>query len=498
MKTRSMLRVPALLAPALLGCTIQPPRAPEGAAPPASVAAELLQPPPPGDAPSVSFPHIQHRRLDSGLPLYVIERHTHPLLELRLVIRSGSATDGAKPGLASLAAEMLGAGGAGRFGPLELLKRVESLGTNLEIRTGPDATTIALDVTAPLLDEALEILSAVALQPAFRPRELDLLRDREIERVNSAARGDPDWSATRVLFWQLYAPQGGPHPYARYDALPAQLARITLSDCRRWYRQHVVPSNASLIIVGDVTPDAGLASAAKWFRGFGGGSAPEPNIPRPLGATTARAFVMDRPGSAQARIYVGVLGPERQSRDWAALTVANQILGGGVSGRLFRDVREQRSLAYTTSSSIREVAVGPVALILSAGTRSREVPRTVRALLDHMALISQQAPAPDELGGAKAFLTDGFLLKLETVDSVAELVRDIEILGLPDDYYDRYRTAVRDLALGEVATVAGKYYDRSPVVVVSGDAAAFRAPLEAIAPVTLLEPGHDFEPELGR
>jgi predicted Zn-dependent peptidase len=178
----------------------------------------------------VAFPVVQHRTLDNGLRLEVIERHHHPLVELRLVVRSGSATDGDKAGLALLAGEMLKAGGA-------------------------------------------------------------------------------------------------------------------LADCRAWYRAHVVPSNTTLVFVGDVTPDAAFAAAAKWFTRFPGKPAPQPNIAPPVPQTERRIHLVNRPGSAQALVLVGLLGPERPSPDWPALSVADHILGGGVSGRLFLDVRVRRSLS---------------------------------------------------------------------------------------------------------------------------------------------------------
>lgn len=477
------------------GCTVKPTvvaeapperPAPSEVAPSASAGDQ--EPPPPGEPPRVAFPTIQHRALANGLPIRVVERHQHPVIGLRLVVRSGSAADGDKPGLALLAAEMLKAGGAGRFEPLELLERADALGTDLQIRTGPDATVIGLDVTTPRLDGALELLSAVALQPKFRARELELLRSREIERLESAARGDAMWAAAMVLYRELYSQPTGVHPYARYDALPGQLSGITLADCRAWHRAQVVPSNTTLVFVGDVTPDAALAGTAKWFGGFAGKPAPEPRIEPPIPQTGRHIYLVDRPGSAQAQILVGLLGPSRQSAEWPALTAANQILGGGVSGRLFLDVRERRSLAYSTRSSITAFAVGPSALVLSAGTMTAKADEAVGALLDHLAALSQRPPSREELQGAQAFLGDGFMLELETVGSVAELTARLGVLGLPDDYYDTYRAALRELTLGQVATVAGKHFDKVPVIVVAGDAAAIGPSLSGLGPITVLDP----------
>jgi predicted Zn-dependent peptidase len=112
----------------------------------------------------------------------------------------------------------------------------------------------------------------------------------------------------------------------------------------------------------------------------------------------------------------------------------------------------------------------------------------VRALLEHLAILSQRPPSPEELQAAQTFLSDGFLLELETVGSVAQLTARLGVLGLPDDYFDKYRTAVRGLTLGQVATTAGKHYDKVPVIVVAGDAAAIEPSLSLLGPVSVVDP----------
>ena len=261
-----------------LGCqsapkpTTRAPIARPPTATPASAAttAERLQPPPAGIVPDAPFPVIQRRELANGLALRVVERRVHPLIELRLVVRSGTATDGDKPGLAVIAGEMLKAGGAGTFGPQQLVERAESLGTNLEILTDRDATRIGLNVTTGHLDAALEILAAVALRPRFAPVEFTKLRDREIERVKSSARGSAAWAASMILYRELYSLPTSIHPYSRYDALPGELEKLTLADCKSWHQRHFVPSNATLVVAGDVTADEVLAATSKWFAGWKG------------------------------------------------------------------------------------------------------------------------------------------------------------------------------------------------------------------------------------
>lgn len=424
--------------------------------------------------------------------LHVVERHVHPLIEIRLVVRSGAATTAQKPGLAVIAGELLKAGGAGGMSPLGLMKTVESLGTDLTVLTDRDSTRISLNVTSGQLDSALAILSAVALRPSFLPVEFQKLRDREIERVKSSARGSAGWVAAMVLYRELYSLPTRVHPYAIYDALPSDLGEITLTDCKNWHKAHFVPSNATLVVVGDVTADQVHTAASKAFSNWKDQPAPRPSFSMPFAPKERSVYLIDRPGSAQSQIYVGLLGPERKSDAWPGLSVANQILGGGVSGRLFLDVREKRSLAYSTSSSLGELAHGPVPIVLSAGTQTPRTPDAVRALLENLEKLATEPASKAEVERAQTFLADSFVFKLETIGSVAELVSERVVLGLPDDTYDAFREAVRSLDPKTVAKIARRAFNKTPVIVVAGDAQVIGPELAAFGPVSVLDPEQGF------
>lgn len=451
-----------------------------------------VEPPPAGVVPDAPFPAIQKRALDNGLAVQVIERRIHPLIEIRLVVQSGAATSGDKPGLAVIAGELLKAGGAGGMSPLTLIERAESLGTDLNILTDRDSTRISLNVTTGQFEEALAILSAVALRPAFLATEFQKLREREVERVKSSARGSATWAASMVLYRELYSLPTRVHPYARYDALPSDLERITLADCRNWHKKHFVPSNATLVVVGDVTAEQVFAVAGTALSSWTGESAPKPSFSRPFPQKERSVYLVDRPGSAQSQIYVGMLGPERKSADWPGLAVANQILGGGVSGRLFEDIREKRSLAYSTGSALGDLATGPVPMVLTAGTQTPKTTEAVRALLENLEGIVRRAPSEAEVARARTFLSDSFVFQLETVGSVADLASDLVVLGLPEDYYDEYRESVRGLGAKRVEGVASKRFAETPIIVVAGDATAIGAELASFGPVSVLDPEKGF------
>jgi predicted Zn-dependent peptidase len=465
----------------------------ELAKPAAAPTDALANPPPATPAPDVTFPPILHEKLDNGLELRVVTRKNYPLIELRLVVFSGSATDGKETGVAAVTGELMKAGGAGSWNAADLAERAESLGSGLDIETGRDSTQISMTVMTGDLDAALDLLSAVARRPRFAPPEFDKLKQRELERVKNAAKSSPGWAGAMVLYRQLFDSPTGAHPYSHFDATPSEMDRITLESCKHWYQSNITPENATLVVAGDVDPAIAKSAAKRVFSSWRG-ARPKPLVFDAPAANPAHVvWLVDRPHSAQSQIYVAGLGPERSSPSWPAVAEANQILGGGVAGRLFLDVREKRSLAYSTSSSLEEAAHGHEPIVLSAGTQTAKTGVAVQALLDSLNLIASTAPTAAEVGSASRYLSDSFLFRTETVGAIAGLTAKLAVLDLPDGYYDDYRHALQKLDSASVFEAArASFKCESPVIVVAGDASRLAKPLSHFADVVVLDPEHEF------
>lgn len=448
-------------------------------------------PPPEAPTPTWSFPDIVESKLDNQLTLQVVERHTLPLVQIKLLFGSGQATDRGKPGLAVLSGEMLKVGGTGQYTSRQLLNRVESLGTSLTVITSRDSTSLTLSVTSDRFEEALELLGLVVREPRFDDKEFGKLRRREVDRVASSAKSDPGWAGSMVLYDRLF---GEAHPYSDFDATPAELEKRALWEVKQWVKTHLTPENAALLVVGDVTPERAQKGALAAFRGFRG-KAPAPLVlPTPERPQALQIVLVDRPKSSQADVRLATLGPERSSDDWAALRVANQVLGGGAAGRLFQDVREKQSLAYSAYSGLEEVAAGPCPIVLRAGTQTAKAGLTLKALIDHAARLSTTPPSAAETSVASHYLSDVFLVSVESVGDVANLAARLTIFGLDHDYYDRYREAVRTMDANRAQAAFAKYVAPGVgLAVVAGDAERLAIPLSHFGSVEIVDPDDGFK-----
>ena len=455
---------------------------------------EKEPPPESGAAKAFRFPASVWSELPSGLKVGTIPNHALPLVQIRVVVLGGKAADGERTGVAALTGLLLKDGGAGGLSSRDLVNRIASLGAELSIDTDFDSTTLSLAVTRDHLDEAMALLGTIVQRPELNNAEFEKLKRREIDRVADLARTSGRWGASMVLYKDLFTLPAEQHPYATFDATPADLARLTVNDCRALHRKLFVAKNTFIVVAGDTTPEAVKAAAEKPFAGYRGGEPPEISFTDPNPPESLKITLVDRPKSSQSDIFVGVLGPERADKDWAAFAVANQVLGGPFAGRLFLDIREKQSLAYSARSAIAELAHSPSLLIGSVGTQTAKTGLSLKALLENMDRIGQTAPEDGEVEIARRYLADVFAVRMETIGAVAGEVARLRVLGLPDDYNDAYRKELGDITPAlALKAASGSARSGHMVVVVAGDAQAIGGMLSRFGEVKVVDPTRNFE-----
>jgi zinc protease len=441
------------------------------------------QAPPSGTAPrEIHFPAIDRQSTGSGLEVNTVALHGVPVVQIKLVIKSGSARDPKDlPGTAQLVAQMLKEGTAKR-NSAKIAEAVDFLGARLGIHNDEEQITINLHALAEQLPEALALVAELATQPTFDEAELRKLKKREIDRLSLMSQS-PNFLARREFFRHVY----GEHPYAHIDTTKDVVQRIKRSDLTAFHQRNFAPNNAYLVVVGDVAPSQVLESANKAFQSWAKRSVPALEYPAPVTRNAREIVLVDRPESVQSVIYVGNLALARTSPDYVPLLVANQVLGGSAASRLFMDLREKQSLTYGAYSSVAE-SREPAPFRASAAVRNEVTPQALKAFFDHLQRISNEAPAESELADAKRLLVDSFPLQIETPGEIAGLVSDLRAYNFPDNYWDGFRSQIQAVASPQALQAAKQYIrpDTSLVVVV-GRAAAVREALASYGAVKVID-----------
>ncbi len=465
------------------GAEVPPPEVPPlEATPRAETERPREAPPASGPRRDVAFPTVTRSTLPNGLELNTVEWHQLPVVYIRLVVRSGGETDPARlPGLSDLVAQMLREGTKNRSSA-ELAEAVEFLGADMSTSADTENVEIVFRAMRGHLDDAMRIVAEVATSPAFANAELEKLRRRELDRLALSAR-NPSWLVRREFYKRLY----GDHPYAHVDTTVDAVRRVRRSDLQRWHRTHFVPSNAFLVVTGDVTPEEVARIGGEAFGRWSGRPVVAADRPAPPERAAREVVIVDRPGSAQSVIVTGNLAIDRKSEEWIPLEVANQILGGSAASRLFMDLRERRSLTYGAYSTVHpRIDVGP--FVASTSVRTEVTDEAVGAILEHLDRIVAEPPSDTEIADAGRFLADSFPLRIDTPASIASMVEQLRVFGLPDDYFDVYRSRVLEVTPADALAAAQRsiHPDKSLIVVV-GEASAFAEALRRFGAVTIVD-----------
>lgn len=437
-----------------------------------------------GDATPVRFPAVVRRRLDNGLRLWTIPYGAIPVATATLLVRRGTGDDPAdRHGLASITGDLLdeGAGGLDAIGLAEAFAR---LGTQLDIDVGPDALTLSCSGLSRSLGQALDLLASVVGRPRLDATDFERVRELRINRLRQLSRS-ASTMADRAYVTTVF----GDHPYG-HGALGTTraLEAMSVDDARRYWQQHLAPELATLIVVGDVGPDAVTTAAAAAFGTWQATAGPSTVGGASLNPDP-RIVLVDRPGAAQSELRIGHLAPGRSTSDYHALVALNAVLGGQFTSRINRRLREEKGITYGahTSFDLRRLAGS---FSCDTSVQQDATADAIADVLQEFETIRRESVGDDELAAARASLTRGYVRSFETVSQIARAAVQLTVHGLPDDTFNRFVPAVETISRDEVHAVASRRVrpDEATVVVV-GDAAVCGAALEQIGrPVVRVVP----------
>jgi zinc protease len=449
----------------------------------------LYDAPKPQSDPSLKLPQIQRRRLANGLEVLIVEHHELPVVNMDLVVKSGATADPKEhTGLATLTADMLDEGTTTRSS-LDIANELSSMGAQMGTGSGWDSSSASLTTLTRHLDQALGVFSDVVLHPAFAGAELERLRARRLaalrQRHDNAAAIAGDVYAS-VLY-------GAGHPYGHSTIGDENsIKALQTADLQRFYETYYRPNNATLIVVGDVQPDAIMPALERAFGTWKNADVPKTAISTPAPRPQSTLYLVDKPGAAQSVITIGQVGVPRNNPDYFPLRVLNAILGGQFMSRLNMNLREDKGYTYGARTSFdMRLGAGPFAA--GAGVQTAVTKEAVYETLKELRGIRGAIPiTPQEVEYAKQYIIRAYPAGFETPGQIAGRLEDVVVYGLPDDYFNTVVERVRAVTLDDVNRVARQYLDPSTMaVLIVGDRKTVEPGLRSLdtigATLTLLD-----------
>jgi zinc protease len=441
------------------------------------------------DVLKVKLPRPIERKLSNGLRLLVLEAHRGPLVNLTISIPSSRLRDPeALPGVAEATAAMMTMGTTTRSAR-QISEALADLGATLTVNAGGgggrggfggsgSSGTIALSALSENLDAALAILTDVLLHPAFPADEFERWRGRQRSQIEQA-RTSPAALSNEQLMGVLY-----PGDARRFTRLTLDsLNKLTREHLIEHYRKYYVPAGELAGIVGDLSAKDAAAKLEKALSDWKGGPVEAVKLPLNPPIPEKKVYLVSRPGSVQTDLTLANRAIDRNSPDYIACLVMNQVLGSGPAARLFRIIREEKGYTYGVSSSFSATRYMQH-FSSSMSVRTEVTEPALGDLLKEFREIRDVAVPKDELEGAKRTLIASFALGLENPSGVLSRWMQQREFGLPEDYWDSYPEKIAAITAEEVQRVAKKYvpYDNVQIIAV-GDGAKIRDVLKKFGPV---------------
>jgi zinc protease len=395
---------------------------------------------------------IAHREvLPNGIVLLVAERPAVPIVVVRAFAQAGAVLDPPdRAGLANLTGALLTRGTGKHTGP-ELDSAIEFVGGGLSAGAGRDGLTASLSVLRKDLGLGLDLLGEVLLTPTFPADELTR-KAAQIQAAIKRSEEDPGTVGGRALA-KLVFPN---HPYGvPVEGTVESVGRLTRDDVVRFHGAHVRPDTTIIAVVGALTVDDARREIVARFGGWKAPAESPPTVPPATPGTTPRSETIEKE-LTQATILFGRQAIRQTDPDYFPLTVASYVLGGGSASRLYSRVREEGGLAYAVYSYVNPARYG-ASFIVSAQTRTAEVPKVIDIMREELARMTREPVTERELKLAKEYLIGSFPLRLDTSSKVADFVVAVEAQGLGLDYADRYKERVAKVTAADVQRVAAKY-----------------------------------------
>jgi predicted Zn-dependent peptidase len=416
-----------------------------------------------------------------------------PLVEIRLVVPGGRAAEGDRTGIAGVTAALLLEGGTTSMTGREVRARLDALGAKFEIDSRLDATILRVKATPRVLADVLALVAAVVQKPSFDAAAFADIKKRELERVSSAASSDAAWGARMALFQSLFTLPTGHHPHASFDALPSEIEKIQLADCRSFHRRVFVPKNTRLVVAGDVAADDVRAAVEKAFAAYRAG---EPYVEGPaevMPPESLKITVVDQAKAAESEILAGVLGPPPSDARYAAFTIAGQTLGGP-EGRLAADLRDGRKIATEIGASVMPLGGGPSVLVVRVRASVENTAAVVEAVIGQLEKVGTSEPTTSELPAAQRSASNALAMGLGSLAAITDGLAGLEILGLPGDHFAMHARELRSVTADAVRAVGAEYLRPGHfVIAIAADAGAVNDALRRFGEVRVVDAKKGFE-----
>jgi len=428
----------------------------------------------------------------NGLTVWLLQRHTLPIVSMQIVVPAGASSDPeGKGGLALATANMLDEG-AGSRDALAISRDVDRLGAVLSTGAYADYAYASLTTLKKNLAPATAILGDVLIKPTFSPVEWKRTHDLWMNDLKARA-SEPDAVASVVSLRQVFG--DGPYGHPTNGTLKSA-AKITLEDAKKFYESAWRLDHATCVVVGDVTPEELAPLFDQMFAGWKAPAGAAATTPPPAaarvpakpdakGTAGRRVVVVDRPDAPQSVIALVRPGVAAADADAAPLVRINTALGGSFTSRLNQDLREEHGWSYGAHSRFSfNKSVGIFSA--SAAVHTEHTGEALKAMIADIDAITKDGLTDEEVEKTRLIARADLVEAFESVAAAAQRLARSAAIGLPNDHERKASEAVDAAKKDDLRALAARHVDpANAIIVIVGPRAKIQPQLEAIGIKTL-------------
>ncbi|WP_151172750.1 M16 family metallopeptidase [Pseudoalteromonas ruthenica] len=438
-----------------------------------------------GDVPSLDLPEVNTFTLSNGLEVVLSQRSDTPVINMRLDISAGTASDdNNKPGVANFTANMLDEG-AGELSALALAEELEKLGASIDTSASLDKTSLSMSAMAINWQQSLALFSEVLQNPSFNDSDIERVRTLILQQIKQE-KARPMSNALRVLPPLLY---GASHPYGKPltgTGNEESVAAISRDDLLAYTEKWMRPDLARLVVVGDIDQAQLKQSLEQALASWQAPqqAAPSLDIPTVDNAEQARVFVLDKPDSPQSLIISGLLGPDANDTDAqqeVTLDMMNTIIGGSFTSRMNMNLREDKGWSYGARTILMDTDAQSTFFVF-APVQTDKTKESMQEILKELnGYIGEQPATQEELDKVVANKIAKLPGRYEKKRSLLNALADAYDNGRDVSYLEKYPQLVQQPDTQAIAKQAQSLIKPKQLTwVIVGDVAKIKEQIESL------------------
>lgn len=402
---------------------------------------------------SFEKPDVEIFELDNGITFYLVEDDELPLINLRVLLRTGGVlVPNEKTGLQSIAGTVMRTGGTTSISGDELNELLEDRAARMETSIGLTSGSASMNVLKDDFDELLPVFIDLLQNPVFPENRINLAKTQQKSGISR--RNDETIPIGIREFQKLI--YGDESVYARNTEI-ATIDEITREDLVEFHLNSFVGNNMMIGVIGDFEMDEMKDLLSEAFQAIPAGEETELNFPEVSYDYVDTINLVDKSDVNQSFVMMGHIGGLRENPDYAKIQVMNRILSDGFSGRLMRIIRGQMGLAYSVFGQYGSGNFYSGIFYAGVMTQSETTAEAINAILDQINRLQDETVSEQELNDVIDRFLNSLVFEYDSRVSVLNERMSYDYAGLDPDTFDRLVEEIQAVTVEDVQEVAQKY-----------------------------------------